>query len=627
MFLQATEYTHSSYKWNENPTLHELDKHENELSSIVIKECKILEYIYKTDNILYLYKTVHKIVKVNTDQAIEMFNKVFVPMNARTEFVVLQARAISPDGKITNINKENIKEVENVNSWGNFKIFAIEGIEKGGEIEYFYTTKAPVSDPYGREYMQSDAPVKESVISIISPNNLIFEAKSYNDFPDLELTKGDSTRTLTATAENIGFLPEESYSTYRANLMKVDYKLSYNNEMLLGKKLYDWELAAETFKGLIYDYSEEEAKLVKKVLKKLKLKRLNTDEKVKKIETYLKNNISPEEGSGKEFTSVGRILANKYANEIGMSRILAAFLTEAKIEHQLVVTSDRNSSRFDQDFASWANFTDIIFFVKESEKYVSPLVFYRYGAAPYNLANNYGVFIAQNGKTDIKFIPMPTAEYSMNEIEANVNFGENFDVNVDMRHAWTGYRANDFRFLLQYRDKTFLKNRVTSGIEDASVEEIEVHNNNFEFAPENKALYVESKIKTPSLIEKAGKNYLFKVGHLIGGQMELYQEHERQNPIDMDYPTYYERKISFDIPKGYKLQGLEDAKINKVIEKNGEKVNAFVSDFIIEKDKVIITAKEYYRNISLPKEDYENFRQVINAAADFNKVVLVFEKE
>ena len=121
--------------------------------------------------------------------------------------------------------------------------------------------------------------------------------------------------------------------------------------------------------------------------------------------------------------------------------------------------------------------------------------------------------------------------------------------------------------------------------------------------------------------------YLFKVGHLIGGQMELYQQHERQNRIDMDYPTYYERKISFTIPKGYKLQGLEDAKINKSIEKNGKKVNAFISDFTIESEKVTITAKEYYRNISLPKEDYENFRQVINAAADFNKVVLVFEKE
>ena len=341
----------------------------------------------------------------------------------------------------------------------------------------------------------------------------------------------------------------------------------------------------------------------------------------------MKNNISPEEGSGKEFTSVGRILANKYANEIGMSRILAAFLTEADIEHELVVTSDRNSSRFDQNFASWANFTDIIFFVKESKKYVSPLVFYRYGAAPYNLANNYGVFIAQNGKTAVKFIPMPTAEYSMNEIEAKVNFSENFDVDVDMRHAWTGYRANDFRFLLQYRDKSFLESRVTSGIEDASIETIEVHNDDFSFAPENKKMYVDSKIKTPSLIEKAGNSYLFKVGHLIGGQMELYQEHERQNRIDMDYPTYYERKISFTIPKGYKLQGLEDAKINKSIEKNGKKVNAFISDFTIESEKVTITAKEYYRNISLPKEDYENFRQVINAAADFNKVVLVFEKE
>jgi len=280
--LQATEYTHSSYKWTANPVLHDLNEEEEALSSIVIKENRILEYIYKSDDVLYLYKTVHKIVKVNTDQAIEMFNKVFVPMNSRTEFVVLQARAISPDGTITNINKENIKEVENVNSWGNFKIFAIEGIEKGGEIEYFYTTKAPVTDPYGREYMQADAPVKESLISIISPNNLVFEAKSYNDFPELQLQESDSIRTLTAKAENIGFLSEESYSTYRANLMKVDYKLSYNNEMLLGKKLYDWELAAETFKGLIYDYDEEEAKLVKKVLKKLKIKKLKADEKVKK---------------------------------------------------------------------------------------------------------------------------------------------------------------------------------------------------------------------------------------------------------------------------------------------------------------------------------------------------------
>ena len=78
--LQATEYTHSSYKWTANPVLHDLNEEEEALSSIVIKENRILEYIYKSDDVLYLYKTVHKIVKVNTDQAIEMFNKVNVPI-------------------------------------------------------------------------------------------------------------------------------------------------------------------------------------------------------------------------------------------------------------------------------------------------------------------------------------------------------------------------------------------------------------------------------------------------------------------------------------------------------------------------------------------------------------------
>ena len=40
---------------------------------------------------------------------------------------------------------------------------------------------------------------------------------------------------------------------------------------------------------------------------------------------------------------------------------------------------------------------------------------------------------------------------------------------------------------------------------------------------------VHADIKVNSLLEKAGNNYLFKVGEVIGGQVQMYQEKESQN--------------------------------------------------------------------------------------------------
>jgi len=39
---------------------------------------------------------------------------------------------------------------------------------------------------------------------------------------------------------------------------------------------------------------------------------------------------------------------------------------------------------------------------------------------------------------------------------------------------------------------------------------------------------INSNLKISSFIENAGNSYLFKIGELIGRQVELYQEHERQ---------------------------------------------------------------------------------------------------
>jgi len=51
----------------------------------------------------------------------------------------------------------------------------------------------------------------------------------------------------------------------------------------------------------------------------------------------------------------------------------------------------------------------------------------------------------------------------------------------------------------------------------------------------------------------------------------------------------------------------------------------FKSFYEMDGDTLKITADEFYNINKISKEFYEDYRQVINSAADFNKVTLILE--
>jgi hypothetical protein len=62
--------------------------------------------------------------------------------------------------------------------------------------------------------------------------------------------------------------------------------------------------------------------------------------------------------------------------------------------------------------------------------------------------------------------------------------------------------------------------------------------------------------------------------------------------------------------------------------KDGEVLTmGFVSRYELAGNTLKIKIQEDYRNIAYPLEQYEVFKKVINAAADFNKVVLILDKK
>jgi hypothetical protein len=164
----------------------------------------------------------------------------------------------------------------------------------------------------------------------------------------------------------------------------------------------------------------------------------------------------------------------------------------------------------------------------------------------------------------------------------------------------------------------------------------------YELAVSNKDIYqpiynnpfiVKSIISTDSLLKKQNANnkktkrYVFNLGSVIGTQSELYTNKKRINSIEIRYPNYYDYKISVKIPRGYKIDGVENININENYISNGDIIAKFESNYSIEGNKLNISIQEFYKSLNYSKSKYDDFRKVINAAADFNKLNIVFVRK
>ena len=159
---------HKTYDWSETPTIHTLSAEEQNESSVGILKKHVVEYAKSMfGDMLKVFETEHTITRVNDDQGIGRHNTVYIPMYEVISVLDIKARTINAAGKVTVLNKDNIKEVKNVDDYGDFKIFAIEGVEKNSEIEVLYTVEKEY-DMHGQQNIQGEYPIREAQFLFIT---------------------------------------------------------------------------------------------------------------------------------------------------------------------------------------------------------------------------------------------------------------------------------------------------------------------------------------------------------------------------------------------------------------------------------------------------------------------------
>ncbi len=632
------EYSFKNYDWNEKETtvaIPEQYKNENE---VILERNTKIELVIEGKNAVQ-YRLLHEKIYINADDAIERNNKIYIPFSENENVLVNKARVILKNGKVITLDKNDIKEDVDQEKGIKYKYFAVNGLEKGAVIEKIYVIEEEPELEGRTLKMQAEYPIAKLNLELIYPNFLTFKTKSYNGLsePKIENDTIAKKTHLTVSENNIIALDNnEQYANWEVQLKLFRYKLDGNlNSGAKNINNYK-EFATTVYERLNPEFDKRQQKAIATFCATIP-KSTDLQEQIWNIENKIKKTITYNRYL-KAQLAVSDIIDTKQANQSDILKIYLAVFKNFNIENNIVFTSDRYKVPFDKNFESYENLSELLFYFPTIKKYLTPTeIEYRIPLFPPNIANNNGLFIKEKmfagvamGIGEINFIEIPGADVTHDIMDVTVDFTKDIENPlVTSNLTFGGYSGlsfqpiKDFASAEQY--KTILKNLAENYTVETEYKTLSAENEGTAFIGK-KPFVLNLTYDGKELTQKAGENYLFSVGQTIGKQMEFYQENKRILPVEIDYPHLYTRKIKILLPKGATIKNLDKFVMDFKTQVNGKTIASFVSKYTKSGTEITVDNTEVYHVMNYPLDKFEDYKAVINAAADFNKIVIIVTK-
>lgn len=635
--IQAQEYQFKDYNFNDDK-IEIPQQFENESEVILQKDIKV-EFVAQKNSAVQYY-LLHEKVWINSDDAIERNNRVYIPFRTDEKLVANKLRVILKNGKTIELNKKDIKEEIDEEKGLKYNYYAINGLEKGAIIEKLFILEE-LPELKGKTIdFQAERPIVKASFELIFPEHLVFKHKSYNGLPEAVLKEKvvEGKNSLSFEDTNIQGLPDdEKYSNWDAHIKMFRYKLD-ENTISGARNLFNYkEFATNVYENLYIELDKKSLKSIEEFCKSVP-KSSNPEEQIWNIENKIKKTIAYSryfEGN----KELGDVIKTKQANELELIRLYLAVFNNFNIETQTVFTSKRFTQYFDKDFETTEHLKDILFYFPSVKKYIEPVsIEYRLPLFNFNYGNNYGLFIkekefggAKMGIGEIGFIEIPGGEITHDFMDISVDFSQDIEnPTIHTVNKYGGYSAMNFQpikdFVPDDQYQEVLKDISKNYTYETDAKTLKTENDGTEFIGK-KPFILDLTFEGKELTQKAGDNILFKVGETIGKQMEFYQEDKRVLPIEIYYPHYYTRTITITLPDGYKVKNLDSFNMNFKADINGKTEALFESSYKQNGNIVTVTNTESYHAIHYPLNFFDSYKAVINAAADFNKITLILSKQ
>jgi len=626
----AGVFEDENYDWQEQRNPIGIPFSSSYSEAVIVKDRRVLEYSQNNSEKMYLYETVHKIIRLNSREAINRFNKVHIPLADADQVITVKARTVHPSGKITEVASQAIHLLENVESSGSYLIFALEGLEQGSEIEYIYQIRRHTQF-FGRAMFENSTPIWHLEFEIIMPEYLIFEAKSYNNFPDLQLLplRYPGKNSLYAYLQQMAQVDEKA--TRYCNLMRVDYKLAYDTRKG-NQPLHTWADVSHVLRSMIYDFEMLGEAQINKVRQQTMQIIKNTDTDEEKIDTiirFITDNIRIEPNEDRLHESPVATLETHIGGRMDVVQLYALLFTFANVPHQLLITADRNHIGFDSNFVTPYSLEEFIFHFTSIDRYFSPVhTEYGLGLIPAMLQGNQALVVTppfdewEEIMTEQLIDSLPISSFAQS-VDQNC-FYLHADESIENLTAYwertlTGHLAVLLRKWYRHASaeefEALMHKVIQYHVPQAAVIKLSWEET---VLPDNlPGMTVRAALKANSLLEYAGNVRLLRIGKMIETGI-------RNNSPEYPFGRHYQ--IRLQIPEGWQVVNADDLNKSAALQHENIIYARFHTYSQMEDNTLIINVEEHFPQAVIPNVMMDAYQAVKNCAAEFNYATLVIQK-
>lgn len=623
LLLSNTIYSQEikSYTWEDKPNFDQIpSEYQNQPAVVLLDNRWIYTRVGQSSFATFVMN--HFAVKINKQEKINDFNKVKAEDNGQIRTVRdFHARVIKPNGEIKVLSEDKIVE-----TGSNYvKQIAFEGVEVGDILEYYYILKE-MATGFGMEVYQKDVPVLNAKFKLEG---------SGVDF-DVEASPEFKANEYTFTAKNLPPFKEETSAKNYKNLIKI----IHTTQTRQFSNLTDWDVYASKYSKPTFGYFSKSK--AREFIENLKIEGLTTDQKVQKIDEQIKRNFDfiKKGEKAKKIKDLKQENVKLIASDI--FDLYGFILKELEIPYRVVFGVNKFVAEINKTKYREFNPHETLYYIPETKKFLSPLDKYMpYSQFPiYEIQSTKGLEYNPKEKRsksilDFKF---PAAPSSFTDRNSEISMYLKPDLStavIEKTLKNTGYSGMINRTYVSELKKekeekemdTFLKDLVLNGI-DIKILEHSFENEDYKFNYTNEPFILKAKVESKeSFTEQAGNLLLVNIGKLLGKQMNLYQENERTFDLDFKYAKKYTYEIRFKIPEGYVVESFKDLNINQKMKVENQEAASFISQARVENNELIIEVIEDYPTLHYPVTVYQEYRKVINAAADFYKANLILKQK
>ena len=580
---------------------------------------------------VYIYETHHMKTKINkiTDDS---NNDIFISKINVSEIVDVKSKIINDDTTATYGFEEMKKMIDKSTSSENYNYYKIPGIKEHDIVEVIYTVKRDFNFN-GNKIIEESYPILSSKFILIE-NDFKSNIKIYNSFNSfVEDTLIDGKKSKIINFKNLDATSNEQYSTPIANKIKVSYQC-YENREDVSQTEY-WNNLVQNLRELFFPSSINPIAidLFNEIQKNNISIPKNEISISNKIDEYIKNNFIISDDDDPNLNEISYIFDNKISNDFSIIQVYTNLLKAAKIDYEVAISCNRYFLKFDPELFDPNQLREFVIYLPNSEKYISPnRIEYRVSEAPDDLLGNYGVFIDKN--LDYYFSEITQSDKNFSEIKKKIEISipKNLKkLKIKENRSFSGYWAimnRNYVSLSENEETDFLIDYFTiNGLDNKKVTNYNIKNFDISNNSYNTPLRINSTITTTELVEEVDGLVYLKVGKVIGLQSNLFDDNKRINEIEINFPNSYEYQIEVEIPKGYRVSDYSELnKAKEFISVDGSISAKFNSKATLNNNKINIVINEFYKNLRYDKGRYQEFREVINAAAKFYESTVILEQ-